>query len=87
MLEPQKQMETDRKSKTQFHTVLLCLHVADPATFLASDYVLGIIFSSENSLFVQSCHLNISNKNSATSQPVTNSVSQNVSWQQNQFEV
>ena len=35
------------------HTVLLCLYVADPATFLASDSVLGTLYSSENSLFIQ----------------------------------
>ena len=33
--------------------LLLCLYVADPATFLASDSVLGTLFSSE-SLFIQS---------------------------------
>ena len=38
--------QTDLKG--QFHTVLLCLYVADPATSLASN-----IFSSENSLFIQ----------------------------------
>ena len=32
---------------------LLCLRVADPATFLASNSVLGTLFSSENSLFIQ----------------------------------
>ena len=37
--------------KTQFHT--LCLHLADPATSLASDHVLGTFFPSENSLFIQ----------------------------------
>ena len=31
----------------------LRLHVADPATFLASNGVLGTLFSSENSLFIQ----------------------------------
>ena len=36
---------------TQLHTVLLCLHVADPATYLASNSVLGTLFSSGNSLF------------------------------------
>ena len=29
-----------------------CLYVADPATFLASNYVLGILFSFESSLFI-----------------------------------
>ena len=36
---------------TEFRTVLLCLYVADPATFLASNSVLTI-FSSESSLFI-----------------------------------
>ena len=36
---------------TQFHTVFLCLYVADPATFLAPKSVLGTLFSSENSSF------------------------------------
>ena len=31
---------------------LLCLHVADPATFLASNSILALI-SSENSLYIQ----------------------------------
>ena len=31
----------------------LHLHMADPATFLASHAVLGTLFSSENSLFIQ----------------------------------
>ena len=35
------------------HTVLLCLYVADPATFLSSNSVPGTLFSSENSLFIQ----------------------------------
>ena len=38
---------------TQFHNVLLCLYVADPAIFLASNNVLGTLFSSESSLFIQ----------------------------------
>ena len=29
---------------TQFHTVLLCLHLADPATILASNCILGPYF-------------------------------------------
>ena len=33
------------------YTVLLCLCVADPATFLASNTVLGTLFSSEKSFF------------------------------------
>ena len=37
----------------QFHTALLYLYLADPATFLASFGVLGTRFSSENSLFIQ----------------------------------
>ena len=32
--------------------VLLCVHVADPATFRASNRVLSTLFSSENSLFI-----------------------------------
>ena len=35
--------------ETQFPT----LYVADPATFLASNSVLGTLFSSENILFIQ----------------------------------
>ena len=46
--------QTDFKRTTQFHTVLLCLYVADPATFLASNSVLGTLFSFESSLFIQS---------------------------------
>ena len=38
---------------TQFHTVLLCLYVAAPATCLTSNSVLGTLFSSEKSLFIQ----------------------------------
>ena len=41
------------KRTPQFNTVLLCLYVADPATFLASESILGALFSSENSLFIQ----------------------------------
>ena len=37
----------------QSDTVQLCLHVADPATFLAPHSVLWTSFSSENSLFIQ----------------------------------
>ena len=37
----------------RFHTDLLDLHVADPATFLASDSVLGAFSSPESSLFIQ----------------------------------
>ena len=37
---------------TQFHKVSFCLYVADPATFLAWDSVLGILFYSENTLFI-----------------------------------
>ena len=51
--------ETEILKRTiQFHTVSLCLYVADPATFLASNSVLGTLFSSENSLFIQSYKLN-----------------------------
>ena len=32
---------------------LFMFYVADPATFLASNSVLGKLFSSENSLFIQ----------------------------------
>ena len=42
-----------RKILIKFHAVLLCLYVADPANFLASNSVLGTLFSSENSLFIQ----------------------------------
>ena len=35
------------------YLVLLCLDVADPATCRASNSVLGTLFSSENSLFIQ----------------------------------
>ena len=35
------------------NTMSYCLYVADPATFLASNYGLGNIFSSENSSFIQ----------------------------------
>ena len=36
-----------------FHTGLLCLYLADPATFPASNTVLMAFFSPENSLFIQ----------------------------------
>ena len=36
----------------QFHAVLFCFYVADPATFLALNSVLGTLFSSENSLLI-----------------------------------
>ena len=37
--------QTDlKKDKNTIYYVLLCLHVADPATFLASDWVLGSYF-------------------------------------------
>ena len=39
--------------KTQFNPDLPCLYLADPASFLASNRVVGILFSSENSLFIQ----------------------------------
>ena len=45
--------QTDLKGPAQFHTVLLCLYVADPATSLASNSVLGTLFFSESSLFIQ----------------------------------
>ena len=45
--------QTDLKRTTQFHAVLLCLYVADPATFLALNIVLGTLLFSENSLFIQ----------------------------------
>ena len=36
--------------------LLLCLYVADPATLLASDSILGTLFSTENGLFIlQNC--------------------------------
>ena len=41
------------KQTEQLHTVLLCIEVADRATFLASNRDLGTLLSSENSLFIQ----------------------------------
>ena len=41
------------KQTAQVHTVLLRLYVADPATFLASNSVVGTLFSSETNLFIQ----------------------------------
>ena len=38
---------------TQLHTVWLCLHLVDPDTFLATNSVVGTLFSSEDSLFIQ----------------------------------
>ena len=38
---------------THLHTLLLCLCVADPATFLASNGDQGGLIPSENSLFIQ----------------------------------
>lgn len=35
----------------QLYTILLCLYVVDPSTFLSSNNGLGTSFSSENSLF------------------------------------
>ena len=37
----------------RFILLYFCLHVVDPATLLASNSVLGTLFSSENSLFIQ----------------------------------
>ena len=34
-------------------TMLLCLYVAEPCTFLTSNTVLGTLFSSENRLYIQ----------------------------------
>ena len=45
-------MTEKNEQTTQFHTVLLCLHVADPATFLSSNSILGTLFCSENSFFI-----------------------------------
>ena len=42
--------QTDLRGKHSF--VLLCLDLSDPATFLASNSVLGTLFSSQNSLFI-----------------------------------
>ena len=42
--------QTDLKEQ---HKFILCLCVADPATFLASNSVLAPLFSSESSLFIQ----------------------------------
>ena len=42
--------QTDLKGQ---HTVLLCLYVADPATCLASNSVLGTLFPTKTSLFIQ----------------------------------
>ena len=47
-----KQTNNKLETTTQFHAVLLCLYVADPATFLASNSVMGTLFSSGNSLFI-----------------------------------
>ena len=44
---------------TPFYTVLLCFYVADLASFLASNGVLGTILYFENSLFVQLWKKNI----------------------------
>ena len=41
------------KQTLKDNTTQYCLYVADPATFLASNSALGILFSSENSLFIQ----------------------------------
>ena len=43
--------QTDLKGQHKFHTDLLCLYVADRATILASNSVLGTLLS-ENSLFI-----------------------------------
>ena len=43
--------EQTSNTQTQLDTYLLCLQVADPATLLASNNVLGTLFVSENSLF------------------------------------
>ena len=39
------------KRTTHFHTVLLCLYVADPATFLASNSVLDLLFLWEQLVY------------------------------------
>ena len=44
-----------RESKTHFH--MLCLHVADPATFLASDSVVGADLPSlKSAVILMSLH-------------------------------
>ena len=43
---------TDLKGQHSFILFLLCLYVVDSATFLASNRVLGTLFSTENSLFI-----------------------------------
>ena len=46
-------MELILKDNPSFVLVLTCLHLADPATFLATNSVLVTLFSSESSLFIQ----------------------------------
>ena len=54
--------QTDPKGATQFHTVLLCLYVADPATFLISNSVRTTeIYIPE---FISSPHKNYTYPNS-----------------------
>ena len=43
--------QTDLRGQHNFTLFILCLYVADPATFLDLNSLLGILFSSENSLF------------------------------------
>ena len=50
---------TDLTDNTVAFFFKLCLYVADPTTFLASDSVLGSLFSSESSLFIQLWKRNI----------------------------
>ena len=45
--------QTDLTGQHNFLLFYFVLHVADPATFLASNSGLGTLFSSENSLFIQ----------------------------------
>ena len=46
-------LQTELLKHDPVHTVLLCLHVADPATLLAPNCVVGTSFSAESSFFIQ----------------------------------
>ena len=41
------------------HTVLLCIYLADPATFLGQNSVMRTIFSSESSLLKKKKNLSL----------------------------
>ena len=48
-----KTLHCENNLKGRLCSFRFCIYLADPATFLASNSVLGTLFSTENSLFIQ----------------------------------